>query len=69
VHAVVLADQTVGAGDAQVAAAVKATNRRLGVHQRVRGCTLWPDEDFPRTLKQEARRLEIARRLHALKAE
>src|SRR5579884_1446111 len=45
VHAVLLAQDAAAA-----ATAVKAVNRRVSIHQRLRGSTLWPDEDFPRTL-------------------
>ncbi len=64
VHAVLLASDADAA-----AAAVKATNRHLGIHQRVRGTTLWPDEDFPRTLTLKARRPEIEARLRVLRPE
>ncbi|HZS00878.1 MAG TPA: AMP-binding protein [Chloroflexota bacterium] len=64
VHAVLLAND---AGSA--AAAVKAVNRQVNIHQRVRGSTLWPDEDFPRTLTLKARRADIEARLRALQAE
>ena len=63
VHAVLLAEDADQAG-----AAVKAVNRRLAIHQRVRGTTLWPDEDFPRTLTLKPRRPEIEARVHALEA-
>ena len=44
VHAVLLAD------DASVAeAVVRDANARLAGHQQIRGWSVWPDEDFPRT--------------------
>ena len=44
VHAVLLAD------DASVAdAVVRDANKRLAGHQQIRGWSVWPDEDFPRT--------------------
>jgi long-chain acyl-CoA synthetase len=64
VHAVLVATDADAA-----AAAVKAANRRLGIPQRVRGTTLWPDEDFPRTLTLKARRPEIEARVRALHPE
>jgi long-chain acyl-CoA synthetase len=64
VHAVVLTSDA-----AVAAAAVKAVNRRLGIHQRVRGTTVWPDEDFPRTLTLKARRPEIEARIRGLHPE
>jgi long-chain acyl-CoA synthetase len=44
-------------------AAVKAANQRLAPHQHIRGHTLWPDDDFPRTLTLKARRPLISARL------
>jgi long-chain acyl-CoA synthetase len=46
--------------------AVKTANRRLAPHQQIRGHTLWPDEDFPRTLTMKARRPLISERLREL---
>ena len=44
VHAVLLTD------DASLAEAViRDANARLAGHQQIRGWTVWPDEDFPRT--------------------
>ena len=44
VHAVLLTD------DASVAdAVVRDANERLAGHQQIRGWSVWPDEDFPRT--------------------
>jgi long-chain acyl-CoA synthetase len=61
VHAVLLTD------DASAAtAAVREINRRLATHQRVRGSSIWPEDDFPRTLTLKARRLEILERVLAL---
>ncbi len=54
VHAVLL-----GPTPEQAAAAVREVNRRLAPYQRVRGMTIWPDEDFPRTLTMKPRRPEI----------
>ncbi|HLH21051.1 MAG TPA: AMP-binding protein [Chloroflexota bacterium] len=64
VHAVLLASDADAA-----AAAVKAVNRHLAIHQRVRSTTLWPDEDFPRTLTLKPRRPEIETRLRTLRPE
>ncbi len=63
VHAVILA-----ADADHAAAAVKAVNRRLAIHQRVRGTTLWPHEDFPRTLTLKPRRPEIEARVREIQA-
>ena len=42
---------------------VKAANRRLAPHQQIRGHTVWPEEDFPRTLTMKPRRPPIEQRL------
>jgi long-chain acyl-CoA synthetase len=63
VHAVLLAEN-----EAAATAAVKAVNRRLAIHQRIRGMTRWPDDDFPRTLTFKPRRADIEARLRELHA-
>jgi long-chain acyl-CoA synthetase len=45
---------------------VKSANRRLAAHQQIRGYTVWPEEDFPRTLTLKARRPAIEARLQEL---
>jgi long-chain acyl-CoA synthetase len=47
----------------RAAAAVRAANKRLAAHQQIRGHTLWPDDDFPRTLTMKPRRPIISARL------
>ena len=44
VHAVFLLEEP-----EEAAAIVKRANERLGEHQRIRGFTVWPEADFPRT--------------------
>ena len=63
IHAVLLLHQP---DKAAADAAVRSANRRLAPHQYIRGCTIWPDEDFPRTLTQKPRRPIIERRLAEL---
>ncbi|MCC7107529.1 MAG: AMP-binding protein [Chloroflexi bacterium] len=53
---------------AQASAAVKSANGRLSAHQQIRGFTLWPEDDFPRTLTMKARRPVIEARLPELQA-
>ncbi|MFL5776701.1 MAG: AMP-binding protein [Chloroflexota bacterium] len=61
VHAVLLlADR--GDGDAVIAAA----NKRLAPHQHIRGSTVWPDEDLPRTHTLKVRKPDILARLAEL---
>jgi hypothetical protein len=46
-----------------VAAAVRAANGRLAVHQRVTGQAPFPDADFPRTHTRKVRRSAVAERM------
>lgn len=55
VHAVLLLRDPSAATDA-----VAATNARLGGHQQVRGFSIWPDEDFPRTPTLKVKKAELA---------
>lgn len=54
VHAVVLAADPEG-----VEQAVRETNRLLAPHQQIRGFTVWPGEDFPRTHTLKVKRHEV----------
>ena len=45
VHAVLLLEE----GVTSASEAVSAVNRQVADHQRIRGHTIWPQEDFPRT--------------------
>jgi len=54
VHAVVLAADPEG-----VEKAVRETNRLLAPHQQMRGFTVWPGEDFPRTHTLKVKRHEV----------
>ena len=54
VHAVVLAADAEG-----VEKAVRETNRLLAPHQQMRGFTVWPGEDFPRTHTFKVKRHEV----------
>jgi long-chain acyl-CoA synthetase len=46
---------------ASVTAVIDEANRRLEPHQQIRGWTLWPGEDFPRTAStMKVRRQEVA---------
>jgi long-chain acyl-CoA synthetase len=64
VHAVLLTE-----APQEALVAVKRVNRKLALHQRVRGTTIWPDADFPRTLTMKPRRDDILARLRSLEAE
>lgn len=55
-------------GDADPEAIVKRTNKRLAAHQRLKGHTVWPEKDFPRTHTLKAKRDEMLRILAAREA-
>ncbi|HKB08572.1 MAG TPA: AMP-binding protein [Candidatus Polarisedimenticolia bacterium] len=61
VHAVLLLDPGITALEA-----VRRANERLLPKQRVRGHTVWPDEDFPRTSTGKVRRSLLRERAIAL---
>ncbi len=64
VHAVLL----LGAGGGDAEETVRQANARLQPFQRIRGSTVWPHEDFPRTSTQKVKKAEIAASVRALRA-
>jgi long-chain acyl-CoA synthetase len=62
VHAVLILHEGADA-DAVIAAA----NARLGGHQQIRGHTIWPDEEFPRTSTLKVKKNEILTWIRAQK--
>ncbi|HEX5827055.1 MAG TPA: 1-acyl-sn-glycerol-3-phosphate acyltransferase, partial [Candidatus Limnocylindrales bacterium] len=62
VHAVLLLDDP----DAPAAEIVAAANARLAPHQYIRGVTVWPDADLPRTATLKIRKPDILARLDGL---
>jgi long-chain acyl-CoA synthetase len=50
---------------ADAEAIVRRANKRLAPHQRVKGHTVWPERDFPRTHTLKPKRDEILRLLTA----
>ena len=63
VQAVLLLD------DASVAAAVvRDANAQLGAHQQIRGVTIWPDEDLPRTPTLKVKKRIVLDRLAELES-
>ena len=62
VHAVLLMNDP-----GQAKAAVQQANRQLASHQQVRGFTVWPDLDFPRTHTLKVKRPELLERLPAVR--
>jgi long-chain acyl-CoA synthetase len=63
VQAVLLIDDP-----AQADAVVRDANAQLGAHQQIRGITLWPDEDFPRTHTLKVKKRLILDRLAELES-
>ena len=61
VHAVLLMDDPAEAADV-----VRTANARLAAHQQVRGTTVWPDPDLPRTHTLKVRKPDILARLAEL---
>jgi long-chain acyl-CoA synthetase len=47
-------------------AVVREANQHLGAHQQIRGVTIWPDEDFPRTPTLKVKKRLLLDRLVAL---
>ncbi|HET7725977.1 MAG TPA: AMP-binding protein [Candidatus Limnocylindrales bacterium] len=58
VHAVLLLDGPAAASDV-----IAAANGRLAPHQQIRGSTVWPDPDLPRTATLKVRKPDILARL------
>ncbi len=63
VHAVLLLENPAVADDV-----VRTANAKLGPHQQIRGVTVWPDPDLPRTHTLKVRKPEVLARLAALEA-
>src|SRR6266699_1716211 len=50
-------------------AVVQETNKQLAPHQQVRGFTVWPENDFPRTHTLKVKRGDVLDKLPLLKSE
>ncbi|HYX49285.1 MAG TPA: hypothetical protein VE843_06055, partial [Ktedonobacteraceae bacterium] len=53
----------------QAKSAVQQANKQLAAQQQIRGFTVWPDQDFPRTHTLKVKRPEVLERLHAMRNE
>ena len=51
----------------QAKAVIQQTNKQLASHQQIRGYTVWPDKDFPRTHTLKVKRPEVMERLQAIR--
>lgn len=63
VHAVLLMEDP-----NQARAALQQANKQLASHQQVRGFTIWPEADFPRTHTLKVKRPELLEMLPAVRA-
>ena len=63
VHAVLLMEDP-----SQAKAAIQQANKQLASHQQVRGFTIWPEADFPRTHTLKVKRPELMEMLSAMQA-
>jgi len=54
---------------ADAAAVVERANAQLGGHQQIRGHTVWPDDDFPRTATTKVKKDEVLRWVEAGEAD
>ncbi len=48
---------------------IRQANKQLASHQQVRGFTIWPEDDFPRTHTLKVKRPEVLEKLQAKKSE
>ncbi len=52
----------------KVKAVISQANKQLASHQQIRGYTIWPDEDFPRTHTLKVKRLEVLDKLPLIRS-
>ena len=64
VHSVLLIDDP-----SKAKAAIQQANKQLASHQQVRGYTVWPESDFPRTHTLKVKRPEVLEKLKTMKSE
>lgn len=53
----------------QAKSAIQQANRQLAPQQQIRGFTVWPDQDFPRTHTLKVKRPEVLERLQSMRNE
>jgi long-chain acyl-CoA synthetase len=63
VHAILLMEDP----EQQAKAAIAQTNKQLASHQQIRGFTIWPEKDFPRTHTLKVKRPEVMDKLQAIR--
>jgi len=63
VHAVLLLDDPSNAKTV-----IQQTNKQLASHQQIRGFTVWPETDFPRTHTLKVKRLDVLSQLEKMRS-
>ena len=63
VHAILLLDDA-----SQAKGVIQQANKQLASHQQIRGFTIWPETDFPRTHTLKVKRPELLEMLPAVRA-
>jgi long-chain acyl-CoA synthetase len=48
-------------------AVIAQANKQLAPHQQIRGFTIWPEEDFPRTHTLKVKRPEVLDKLQLIR--
>jgi long-chain acyl-CoA synthetase len=61
VHAVLLLEDP-----SKAKTVIQQANKQLASHQQIRGFTIWPEEDFPRTHTLKVKRLDVLSKLEKL---
>ena len=61
VHAVLLLEDP-----SKAKTVIQQANKQLATHQQIRGFTIWPEEDFPRTHTLKVKRLDVLSKLEKL---
>ncbi len=51
----------------QAKATIQQTNKQLASHQQIRGYTVWPEKDFPRTPSLKVKRPEVIEKLQSIR--
>src|SRR5258706_6540263 len=63
VHAILLMNEP-----DKAKAVIQQANKQLAPHQQIRGYTIWPDDDFPRTHTLKVKRPEVLDKLQAIRS-
>jgi long-chain acyl-CoA synthetase len=64
VHAILLMEDP-----SQAKAAIHQANKQLAPHQQIRGYTIWPETDFPRTHTLKVKRPEVLEKFQTIRSQ